>query len=200
MLLCEQSEGWKKLLYNKFLNLFDRQGKPKSHLVSTKLKYRLCPIQEKGRRIPIHIQDKVQADSNKLLSEGHIEKLEKCTIDCFIAAIAAITVKKDDSIKLALDAKPINRQLYKTKYQMPSVDELLDCLSQIVTANTVGELYFTVLDFKYAYSQLKLTAETSKPCNFNLVGGQATGTYRFITDFNGLANMPAEFKKPWIEP
>ena len=125
--------------------------------------------------------------------------MDKYTIDCFIAAIAAITVKKDDSIKLALDAKPINRQLYKTKYQMPNVDELLDSLSQIVTANTVGELYSTVLDFKYAYSQLKLTAETSKQCIFNVVGGQATGTYMFITDFNGLADMPAEFKKPWIE-
>ena len=48
---------------------------------------------EKDRRIPIHIQDKKQS------------KLDKCTSDCFIAPLV-ITVKKDDSIKLVLDAQP----------------------------------------------------------------------------------------------
>ena len=37
---------------------------------------------------------------------------------------------------------------------MPNVDELLDGVSQIVPANTAGTLYFTVLDLKYAYSQI----------------------------------------------
>ena len=91
----------------------------------------------------------------------------------FIAPIV-ITVKKDDSMKLALDAKPISRQLYKNKYQMLNVDELMDGISQIITARAAGTLYFTVLDLKYAYSQIRLTADTAKQCNFNIVGGQAT--------------------------
>ena len=78
---------------------------------------------------------------------------------------------------------------------MPNVDELLDGVSQIVTAKTNGTLYFTVLDLKYAYSQIRLTAETDNQCNFSIVGGQATGTYRFLTGFYGLADMPAEFQK-----
>ena len=131
-------------------------------MVNTKFKYPLCPIQEKGRKI---LQERVQAES-----EGHISKLDKCTSDCFIAPIV-ITVKKDDSIKLALDAKPIKRQLFNIKYQMPNVDELLDGVSQILTANTAGTLYFMVLDLKYAYSQIRLNAETAKQCNFNIVGG-----------------------------
>ena len=87
--------------------------------------------------------------------------------------------------------KPINRQLYKNKYQMPNFDELLDGISQIVTVT----LYFTLLDLKYAYSQIRLTAETAKQRNFNIVCGQATGTYRFMTGFKGLADMPAKFQK-----
>ena len=162
--------------------------------MNTNFKYLLCPIQEKGRRTPIHIQDKVQAELDKLLAEGHIEKLDKCTSGCFIAPIV-ITVKKDNSIKLALDAKPINRHLYKNKYQMPNVDELIDGVSQIIRATSEGTLYFTVLDLKYAYSQIRLTADTAKQCNFNIVGGQATGKYRFLTGFYGLADMPAEFQK-----
>ena len=51
-------------------------------------------------------------------------------------------------MKLALDAKPINRQLFKTKCQIPDVDELIDEVSQVVTENKEGKLYFTVLDLK----------------------------------------------------
>ena len=106
-----------------------------------------------------------------------------------------ITVKKDDSIKLALDAKPISRQLSKNKYRMPNVDELFDGVSQIVAENKEGTLYFTVFDLKYAYSQLKLAADTAKQCKFKTVGGKATGTYRFLTGFYGLADIPAEYQK-----
>ena len=195
MLLCEQSEGMKQQFYKKKLSsVFDRQGESKHHVVNTKFKYPLCPILEKGRRIPIHIQGKMQNEHDKLLSEGHTTKLDKCTNDCFIAPIV-ITVKKDGSIKLALDAKPINRQLYRNKNHMTNVDELIDGVSQIASAKTQGTLYFTVIDLKYAYSQLRLTAETAKQCNFKIVGCQATGTYRFLTGSYGLADLPAELQK-----
>ena len=113
VLLCEQPEGWKNKFYSKFKNLFDHQGCLKNHVVSTNFKYLLCPLQEKGRSIPLHIQEKVHGEMEKLLKQVHIKRLDKCTSDCFIAPIV-ITVKKDDSIKLVLDAKPINRQLFKT--------------------------------------------------------------------------------------
>ena len=71
MLLCEQSEGWKKEFFNNFKNRFNRQGCSKNHVVSTKFKYPLCPLQEKGRRISINIQEKVHVEMNKLLKEGH---------------------------------------------------------------------------------------------------------------------------------
>ena len=51
------------------------------------------------------------------------------------------------------------------------VDELLDGVSQIKTAKASGTLYFLVLDLNYAYSQLKLKAETAKQCIFNIVSG-----------------------------
>ena len=101
----------------------------------------------------------------------------------------------DDSIKLALNEKHINRQMYKNEYPIPNVDELIDGVSEVITAKAAGTLYFTVLDVKYAYSQIRLTADTAKQGNFNIVGGQATGTYRFLTGFYGLANMPAEVQK-----
>ena len=67
----------------------------------------------------------------------------------------------------------------------------IDGVSQIVTENQEDTPYFTVLDLKYAFSELKLAADTAKQCNFNFVGGKATGTYRFLTVFYGLAGMPS---------
>ena len=61
---------------------------------NSEFKYPFCPIQEKGRRIPIHIQDKLQAEIQKLFLEVHITKLDKCTRGCFIAQIVK-TVKND---------------------------------------------------------------------------------------------------------
>ena len=93
VLMCEQSEGWKNKFLNKFIDLLVRQGISKNHILSSNFKYPLCPIQEKGIRTPIHIQDKVEKEIEKLLTEGHINKLDKSTSDCFIASIL-ITVKK----------------------------------------------------------------------------------------------------------
>ena len=119
-LLCEQSEGWKQKIYSKFKSLFDRQGCSKNHVVSTKIKYPLCPLQEKGRRIPIHIQEEVHVEMNKLLKEGHIERLDKCISDCFIAPIV-ITVKKRRFHKTGIGCKTyqqaiVQKQLSKAKY------------------------------------------------------------------------------------
>ena len=48
---------------------------------------------------------------------------------------------------------------------------------------------------KYANSQLNLDPETARHCNFNIVSGEGTGTYCFITGLPGLTDMPAAFQK-----
>ena len=80
---------------------------------------------------------------------------------------------------------------------MPNIDELMDNVSQIITSNPspTAKVRFTLLDLRYAYGQLPLNLATSLQCNFSIVGGKATGTYRFLTGFYGLADMPAEFQQ-----
>ena len=48
---------------------------------------------------------------------------------------------------------------------------------------------------KYTYSQFNLDPETARYCNFNIVIGEGISTYRFITGFYGLTDMPAAFQK-----
>ena len=79
---------------------------------------------------------------------------------------------------------------------MPNIDELVDVISQIISDRKyifTGEVYFTTLDFTYGYGKAALHLKTSDQCNFSLVGGKSTETYRFKNEFYGLTSMPAEF-------
>ena len=65
-------------------------------------------IQQKRRPIPIHLQQSVEKEINKLMKQGYIGKGKK-NIDenCFVSP-GVITVKKDKSIKIALDSRKLN--------------------------------------------------------------------------------------------
>ena len=107
-----------------------------------------------------------------------------------------LTAKKDGSTKLALNAKQMNAQIWKNKYQMPNSHELIDSAAHIITKNVPRKVWFTSLYLKYAFSQLPLSSLTSSHCSFNILCGEATGTYRFKTGFYGLTDMLIEFHKP----
>ena len=96
---------------------------------------------------------------------------------------------------MALELRELNKQVHKNKYQMPNIDEIVDGISQIIAERKAGDVYFTTLDFTYAYGQVSLEQETSEQCNFSLVGEKLTGIYRFKNGFYGLTSMPAEFQK-----
>ena len=142
----------------------------------------------------ITLQDKVDKEIDKLLRQGHIEKLNECLDKYFVSPIV-ITVKKDGSVKLALESRELNKQVHKNKYQMPKIEELMDTVGQTISERKPGDVYFSTMDFTYAYGQLPLSPETSVQCNFSLLGGKSTGTYRFQTGFVGLTTMPAEFQR-----
>ena len=129
-----------------------------------------------------------------MLYERHIDKLKNCSDQFFISPIV-ITVKKDQSIKIALDSKILNKAIHKNKYQMPNIDYSIQTISQTLSTAQQETAYFTTLDLQYAYSQLNLHSDTTRHCNFNLVIGDMTGTYRFKTGIYGLTDMPAEFQK-----
>ena len=79
---------------------------------------------------------------------------------------------------------------------MPKIEMLIDSISQHLYNTQNGQqAYFTTLDLKYAQYQLKLHNDTAKHCNFNIICGESTGTYRFKTGFYGFTDMPAEFQK-----
>ena len=128
----------------------------------------------------------------RLLNKGHIERVTEVTDKEFIQPIV-ITVKRDKSVKIALDARALNNEIVKDKYQMPNSEHLVNMVAEKLDTENKRIAWYTSLDMQYAYGQVPLDKETAKHCNFQIVGGKATGTY--ITGFYGLTVMPTEFQK-----
>ena len=69
---------------------------------------------------------------------------------------------------------------------MPNIDNSIDMIQQNLNTTASQETaYSSTLDLKYAYSQLNLDLETARHGNFNIISGERTSTYRFITGFYG---------------
>ena len=182
-----------KQFVKEFPKLFERRGKVKNHKVRINFKTDAKITQQKGRRIPIHLQKAVDEDIGRLLKEGHIEKINEIKDDVFIQP-TVLTVKKDRSVKLALDARALNRAIDKDKYQISNLKNLLDMVAEKLDSEN-GEAWFSSVNMTYAYGQIPLHLLGAKHCNFQIIGGESTGTYRFVTSFNGLSVMPTEFQK-----
>ena len=140
----------KQWVKDNFQQLCIRIGKSKNHMMKTQFSQDFVPIQQKGRRIPVHLQERVEGELNKLMDQNHIIKLDKCLDQQFISPIV-ITVKKDQKVKFALDSKKINKFIHKHKYQMPNFELLLDNIAQVVK-----QTLLSTLDLRYAYSQIPL--------------------------------------------
>ena len=196
---CESAESENKLshdakqLVEEFPNLFKRRGRVNNYKIKIETKDGTRVTQQKGRRIPIQLQEQVDKEIQNSLEQGHIQKVNNIKDDVFIQPVV-ITVKKDRSVKLALDARALNNSIAKDKYQMPNLENLMDMIADKIDGKE-GEVLYSSVDMKYAYGQIPLDESTAKHCNFQIIGGKSTGTYRFVTGHYGLTIMPTEFQK-----
>ena len=194
----ETEKNIMKWILQQYPHLCTRPGCSKNHIAQSIFKTNYTPSQHKGRRVPLHLLEKVENELNKLIDDGRIIKLEKCPDDLFISPVV-ITIKKDKSVKIAIDSKKLNDALHKNKYQRQSIDHLIDSVALYISEkkNLPVQYWFSKVDLKYAYNQIPLDENIQKNCNFSILEGRATGTYRFINGFYSLTDMPATFHKKW---
>ena len=136
-----------KRISQKFPKIFSRQGKITGHTRKIEFKEGARITQQKGRRASLQLQAAVDAEIKNLLVAGHIKRVDKVTDEMFIQPVV-ITVKKDRSVKIALDARLLNNAILKNKYQMPNLESLMEKVAEIVNDNNDGEAFFTSLDMQ----------------------------------------------------
>ena len=166
-------------LKTKFKKLFTENHTVNGLEVKIQLKEDAKLIQQKGRPIPIHLQQSVGKKIEKLIKQGHIEKANNIDENCFVSP-AVITVKKDKSIKIALDSRKLNEITVKRKAQMPNMEELISRISRKIADGPADEIWISKFDLDYAYGQLLLSREARNLCIFAVTGGNFTGYYRFL--------------------
>ena len=101
-------------LQDDFKGLFHNNKKIKNISVKVHLKDGAQIIHQKGRPVPIHLQDQVALEIKRLIKHGYLERATQITVDCFVST-AVITLKKDKSIKIALDSRKLNEVTIKRK-------------------------------------------------------------------------------------
>ena len=181
-------------LKKKLKNSFPENHTVEGLEVKIQLKEDARLIQQKRRPIPIHLQQSVGKEINQLMKQGHIEKENNIDKNCFVSP-AVIIVKKDKTVKIALDSRKLNEITIKREAQMPNMEELISIISRKIADGPADELCISKFDLDYAYGQLILSRETRNLCIFAVTGGNFTGHYRFRKGFYRLANIPTIFQE-----
>ena len=176
--LIEQRNQPIRKRIQKILQTLQHQPHDKRRRDKNTNKTGMLPNTTKARPIPYHLQEDVKNELNRLIESGHLERLETIEEDCFVSPVV-ITVKKDKSVKIALDARKLNDSCIKKRPHMPNMDELLNQISAELSKNDTDPIWISVIDLDYAYGQLKLAPDTSKHCNFAITGEKINGYYRF---------------------
>ena len=190
-----QSE-FKLYISGRFPDLKNRTGRSKNFTVNTYFNESIKPIQVKGKCILIHLLSKLKLCIDHLLRDGHIEKLSRCSEYCFISPIV-ITAKRGGSIKLALNSKLLNKQIFRNRYQMLNLFELIHNVAVKISGHDENKIWFSSIDLKYAYSQIPLSGKASNQCNFIIVGEMSKAHVVLKLDFTDYAICLMNFNVSW---
>ena len=188
----EEEEKRKKII-DEHEDLFKNNHTIKDLTIDIRLKKDVKPIQQMGRPVPIHFQKIVGEELEKLIAKGHLEKVDKTTENCSISP-AVITIKKDKSVKIALDSRKLNEACIKRKAATLNMVELISKISAKITKGD-GAIWMSKIDLDYAYGQAKLSKEAAKHCVFSIIGGDFTGHYRFKKCIYGLSDIHTVFQE-----
>jgi hypothetical protein len=113
---------------------------------------------------------------NELMDKGFIH-LSSSPWGC----PALFVKKKDQSLRLCVDYRPLNAVTIKNKYPLPRIDILFDQLARAKV--------FSKVDFHSGYHQIKIHPEDVSKTAFSI----RYGLYEYLVMSFGLTNAPAHF-------
>ena len=179
--LSMQSSGLSESkLRHAFPKVFSRElGLVKGFQHKVRMKPSAMPVQQKLRRIPLAVRDKVKAEIDGLLEKGVVEPVEASD---WVSAMV-IVGKKNGDIRVCIDLRQVNENIVPDIFPIPHMDDLFLELGKAE--------YFSRLDAKSAYHQVELADESRDLTTFI----SPWGLYRFRRVCFGLASAPAAFQR-----
>jgi hypothetical protein len=135
-----------------------------------------APISKRPYRMPPKELAELKNQLQELLDKGYI-----CPSSSPWGCPTLFVKKKDGSLRLCVDYRPLNAVTVKNKYPLPRIDILFDQLA--------GARVFSKIDLRSSYHQIKI-----RPCDIlKTAFSTCYGLYEFLVMSFGLTNAPAYF-------
>ena len=136
------------------------------------------PIALNPRRIPMHMEPKVDALVNDLENKNIISKVSSPWNFPIV-----VVPKKNGDIRMCIDYRKLNAVTERPIYYIPDSKQLFDSLD--------GSIYFSSLDLSMGYHQIEMNEEDIKKTAFTT----RTGQYAFRRMPFGLCGAPQSFQR-----
>jgi hypothetical protein len=135
-----------------------------------------APISRRLYRIPPNKLAKLKVQLNELLKKRLIRPSSSPW-----GCPAIFVKKKDQSLQMCVDYRPLNVVTVKNKYPLPHIDILFDQLSKVKV--------FSKIDLRSGYHQIKIFPKDVPKTTFSM----RYGLYEYLVMSFGLTNAPAHF-------
>ncbi|KAJ1525507.1 hypothetical protein ONE63_010315 [Megalurothrips usitatus] len=133
-----------------------------------------------SRRVPHKLKDRYKNYLDQLCKDNIIKK---CDNPVGWVSPVVLLEKPDQSLRVCLDPKHLNKALSRPFFEIPSVED--------INASLCNKRYFTVLDFASGFWHCELDSQSSKVCQFST----PYGVFQFKRLPFGLSASPEIFQK-----
>jgi hypothetical protein len=168
------------LVVCEFPNVFpeDLPGLPPKRDVEfvIELKLSTTPISRRSYRMPPNELAELKTQLQDLLEKGFIRPSSSPW-----GCPAIFVKKKDQTLRMCVDYRPLDEVTIKNKYPLPRIDILFDQLT--------GARVFSKIDLKSGYHQIRIRPEDIPKTAFTT----RYGLFEYLVMSFGLTNAPAHF-------
>jgi hypothetical protein len=173
-------EIWDILVVCEFLDVFPRDlpGSPPERDVEfvIELKPGMTPISRRSYRMPPNELAEFKTKLQVLLEKGFIRPSSSPW-----GCPAIFVMKKDQTLRMCMDYRPLNEVTIKNKYPVPWIDILFDQLT--------GARVFSKIDLRSSYHQIRIRPEDIPKTAFTML----YLLFEYLVMSFGLTNAPSHF-------
>lgn len=179
----EKEDNEKQKILKEFSDIFDGVGcMPGEHRIQ--INTNINPVVHAPRKLPEPLKNDIKCKLDEMTMQGIISKVEGPTD--WVNSMTVVR-KPNGDLRLCLDPKDLNKAIKREYFPLPTLDE--------ITAKLGGSKFFSTVDAKQGFWQLKL----AKDCTDLLTFNTAFGRYKFLRLPYGITSASEVFHKKMYE-